>query len=272
MDIRTIAFIGAGNMSRSIISGLVKSGYDADKIIATNPSQPKLDALKQQYGIQIGNDNRAACLKAEVIVLAVKPQLMAVVCAALADLDLSNKLIITIAAGINSANYSSYLNQPVTLVRTMPNTPSMLGLGLTGLYADSNVSNSDRDFAAQLMSAVGEIVWCEAESGINQVIACAGSSPAYFFLFMEAMEQAAAKLGVNGAEARLMIQQAATGAAAMVQQNPDLPLAELRAQVTSKGGTTFEAINTFEQHNLRDTVSAAMSAAVNRAEQMEKQF
>ncbi|QIZ75723.1 pyrroline-5-carboxylate reductase [Ferrimonas lipolytica] len=272
MDNRHIAFIGAGNMSRSIISGLVKSGYDASAISAINPSQPKLDALQAEFGINIGNDNIEACRQADVIVLAVKPQLMAEVCGPIASLDLSNKLIISIAAGVSCNSLTEYLQQPIALVRTMPNTPSMLGLGLTGLYAPDNVTSSDRAFAGKLMAAVGEIVWSQQESGINQVIACAGSSPAYFFLFMEAMEQAAAGLGVAPDDARLMIQQAAVGAAQMVKQNPQLSLAELRAQVTSKGGTTAEAINTFEQHNLRSTVDAAMNAAVNRAEQMANQF
>ncbi|WP_298441852.1 pyrroline-5-carboxylate reductase [uncultured Ferrimonas sp.] len=272
MDTRKVVFIGAGNMSRSIIGGLVQSGYPASAITATNPSQPKLDALQAQFGIRIGNDNRLACQQADVIVLAVKPQLMASVCSDLATLDLSQKLIITIAAGIPASRYQDFFAQPIQLVRTMPNTPSMLGLGLTGLYADAHVEQADRQFAGSLMAAVGEIVWFEHERGINQVIACAGSSPAYFFLFMEAMEQAAAKLGVADADARLMIQQAAVGAAQMVKANPELSLAQLRAQVTSKGGTTFEAVNTLEQHNLRDSVDAAMQAAVNRAEQMADQF
>ncbi|WP_035387361.1 pyrroline-5-carboxylate reductase [Ferrimonas senticii] len=269
---RSIAFIGAGNMTRSIIAGLHQSGYPGDKIIATNPSQPKLDALAQHYGVRVGNDNVAAVASAEVVVLAVKPQLMAEVCAALAHLDLSQKLIISIAAGVSCQSLSRYLRQPITLVRTMPNTPSMLGLGLTGLYAETHVSAADRAFAGELMAAVGEIIWLTQESDINQVIACAGSSPAYFFLFMEAMQQAAGKLGLSEADSRLMIQQAAVGAAAMVKANPELSLAELRAQVTSKGGTTAAAINSFEQDDLRGSVDAAMNAAIVRAEQMATLF
>ncbi|SHI09979.1 pyrroline-5-carboxylate reductase [Ferrimonas marina] len=269
---RTVAFIGAGNMARSIISGLVASGYPAAQIIAANPSQGKLDALASEFGVQTTNDNLAACEQAEVIVLGVKPQLMAQVCAPIAELDLSGKLALSIAAGVTCDSLQSYLGSDVALVRTMPNTPSLLGLGLTGLYAPAGVSQVDRDFATELMAAVGETLWLEQEAQIDQVIACAGSSPAYFFLFMEAMEQAAEKMGVTQADARLMIQQAALGAAEMVKHNPQLSLAELRAQVTSKGGTTAKAIETFEQQGLRNSVADAMNAAVERAQQMAKEF
>ncbi len=271
-DFRRIAFIGAGNMTRSIIAGLVASGYPSQQICATNPSPAKLNALAAQYQVQISADNLASAEAAEVIVLAVKPQLMATVCAQLATLDLSQKLLISIAAGITAERLQQLLGQPVTLVRTMPNTPSMLGLGLTGLYAAPQVTADDRAFAGQLMAAVGEILWVDDESQINAVIACAGSSPAYFFLFMEAMQQAAIDMGVRSEEARLMIQQAAIGAAQMVKANPELSLAELGAQVTSKGGTTYAALQTFEQHHLRRTVHDAMQAAVARAEQMATEF
>ncbi len=269
---RRIAFIGAGNMARSIISGLVGNGYPAEKILAANPSQPKLDSLAEAFSIRTGNDNLAACDWADVIVLGVKPQLMAEVCAPIAQRDLSGKLVISIAAGVTCDTLASYLAQPVAIVRTMPNTPSLLGLGMTGLYAPGNVGTADRDFAGQLMRAVGEILWLEQEAEIDQVIACAGSSPAYFFLFMEAMQQAAQKMGVSTEDARMMIQQAAIGSAAMVKQNPQLSLEQLRLQVTSKGGATAEAIAAFEQHGLRDSVADAMEAAVRRAQEMAKLF
>ncbi|MBY5992621.1 pyrroline-5-carboxylate reductase [Ferrimonas balearica] len=271
-DIRTVAFIGAGNMSRSIIGGLIQNGYPSDRIIASNPSTGKLEALAEQFGIRTTQDNLAAVAEADVLVLAVKPQLMAEVCAPIAELDLEGKLAISIAAGVTCERMSAYLGGHASLVRTMPNTPSMLGLGMTGLYADPVVGEADRAFAGTLMGAVGEILWLEQEAGIDQVIACAGSSPAYFFLFMEAMEQGAAALGVKPEDARLMIEQAAIGAAQMVRQNPQSSLAELRAQVTSKGGTTHEAVLTLEQQGLRDAVKDAMQAAVTRAQEMAKQF
>lgn len=154
----------------------------------------------------------------------------------------------------------------------MPNTPALVSQGMSGLYAPHNVSQADKQFAADLMSAVGKVCWVEAESGINNVIAAAGSAPAYFFLFMEAMQAEAIKQGFDADTARLLVQQSALGAAEMVIANPETELSTLREQVTSKGGTTAEAIRTFNEHQLTDIVAKAMQAAVIRAEEMEKLF
>lgn len=268
----TLGFIGAGNMSHSIISGLVKGGYPASAIIASNPSNPKLEELKSKFSIRTSNDNLEAAAS-EVVILAVKPQILKQVCETLSHIDFSNKLVVSIAAGVTCDRIAQYLGQDVRVVRAMPNTPSLLGLGMTGLYAAKGCSDTDRQLAGHLMQAVGEITWVDQESGIDQVIACAGSAPAYFFLMMEAMEESAVNsLGVSREQAREMIQQTAIGAAAMVKQNPDLSLAELRNRVTSKGGTTAKAIEHFEQQGLRDTVDGAMKAAVKRAVEMAEQF
>ncbi|SDK11482.1 pyrroline-5-carboxylate reductase [Ferrimonas sediminum] len=268
----TIAFIGAGNMSRSIISGLVNGGYPADAIAASNPSRGKLDELQESFGIRTSTDNLQIA-EADVLVLAVKPQILKSVCEQLKQLDLSQTLVLSIAAGVTCDRIAEYLQQPVRVVRAMPNTPSLLGLGMTGLFGAPGILKQDKALASTLMSAVGEIVWVEEESGIDQVIACAGSAPAYFFLMMEAMEQCAVdSLGVSPQQARKMIEQTAVGAAAMVKQNPQLSLAELRARVTSKGGTTAKAIEHFEHQGLRKTVDGAMKAAVSRAQEMAKLF
>lgn len=273
MEQRRIAFIGAGNMTKSIISGLIKNGYPADLITASNPSTGKLDALKSELAINITQDNNQAVDSAEVVVLAVKPQLMQQVCAALAeDCDLNDKLFVSIAAGINTARLKEMLAGDLPVVRTMPNTPSALGLGMTGLFADSLVDEASKLFAGELMSMVGEIAWVEEESMINGVIAAAGSSPAYFFLFLEAMQNEAENQGFDHATARLLVQQAMLGAAEMVCHNPQLELSELRTQVTSKGGTTAQAINSFQEQGLEKIVATAMQAAVTRAEQMAEQF
>lgn len=273
MQQRTIAFIGAGNMSRAIISGLLASGYSPDNIIASNPSLPKLEKLNEDFGIQITQDNADAASRADVVVLAVKPQLMEQMCSALSQqTNLKGKLFISIAAGIPSARLKQMLGGDYPLVRTMPNTPSALGKGMTGLFAESDVTELDKSFAGDLMKAVGEIAWVEQESGIDAVIAAAGSSPAYFFLFLEAMEAKAKALGFDDKTARTLVQQAMLGAAEMVCHNPDLELSELRAQVTSKGGTTAKAIEYFQQQGLEDTVADAMQAAVNRAREMSDLF
>lgn len=268
-----IAFIGAGNMSRAIISGLVAGGYASDDIMASNPSKPKLDALSSDFGIRITQDNDEAVSFAEVVVLAVKPQLMAEVCEKLkANNDIRGKLFVSIAAGISVNRLQDILGGKYPLVRTMPNTPCALGKGVIGLFASSQVTPEQQLFSEQLMAQTGEVVTVESEAMIDGVIAAAGSSPAYFFLFLEAMEQKALNLGFNKQQSRMMVQQAMLGAAEMVCHNPELELSELRAQVTSKGGTTAKAIETFQQGNLESLVENAMQAAIDRANEMSKLF
>lgn len=274
MQHRSIAFIGAGNMSRSIIGGLVKNGYPANHITAANPSTGKLEALAQDFSVNTTTDNAEAAQNADVIVLAVKPQLMADMLGSLTQskVDLSNKLLVSIAAGIPIARLNEMLGGDAhNIVRTMPNTPSLLGLGLTGLFADIKVSQPDKTYAQQLMNAVGKTIWVETESGIDDIIAVAGSAPAYFFLFIEAIEQKALALGFSEQDARTIVNQVALGSAQLVNHS-DAPLAELRANVTSKGGTTAKAIEHFESKALRQTTADAMQAAIERAQEMAKLF
>ncbi|WP_330961961.1 pyrroline-5-carboxylate reductase [Photobacterium sp. 53610] len=272
MEHRSIAFIGAGNMARSIIAGLVASGYPAEQITATAPSAERREPLARDYGIHTDHDNLRAAQQADVIVLAVKPQLMETVCQPLQSIDFKDKLVISIAAGISVARLQEMLAAKVSLVRVMPNTPSLIGKGMSGMYAGADVSETDRTFSDDLMAAVGKTCWVSEESGINSVIAAAGSAPAYFFLFMEAMQNEAIRQGFDKDTARELVQQAAAGAAGMVLANPDTELSTLREQVTSKGGTTAEAIRTFNEAQLSDIVAKAMQAAVSRAQEMEKLF
>ncbi|MBV7316621.1 pyrroline-5-carboxylate reductase [Shewanella sp. NIFS-20-20] len=267
-----ICFIGAGNMTRSIVSGLIANGHDPKAIITTNPSRPKLEALAQDFGVNISSDNLASATASDVIVLSVKPQIMAQVCAELAAIDLSNKLVITIAAGITSARYQDYFQQPLALVRAMPNTPSQLGLGMTGLFATSSVNEQQAALCQALLSSIGKIMWVNKEDDLNLVIALAGSSPAYFFLFIEAMIESATQLGMDAEQARVLAQQAALGSAAMLENNPEISVSQLRQNVTSKGGTTHEAIVTFEQGGLRRLVDDAMNNAIKRAQEMAQTF
>ena len=206
--------------------------------------------------------------------LAVKPQLMAAMLEALvAELgSLAGKLLISIAAGIKVERLQEMAGGHSRIIRTMPNTPSLLGLGMTGLYAPTGIEQADRDFAEQMMQAVGKTLWVAQESGINGVIAAAGSAPAYFFLFMQGIAEEAEAMGFSPEQARLLVQQTALGAAAMVEQNPELSLQALREQVTSKGGTTAEAVKTFQEQGLKPLTSRAMQAAVTRAAEMETLF
>ncbi|GIU33948.1 pyrroline-5-carboxylate reductase [Shewanella schlegeliana] len=272
MTQKKVCFIGAGNMTRSIVSGLVKSGYAPELIEATNPSQPKLDAMQADFGIKVSNSNLDAAQTADVIVLGVKPHLMQLVGEELSGLDLADKLIITIAAGVTAKRYGDYFKQEIKLIRTMPNTPTQIGVGLTGLYAGEEISTEQKTIAETLMATGGEVVWVDKEDDLNQVIALAGSSPAYFFLFLESMVESAVKGGMPEVAAREMAQQAALGAALMAKQNPDVSLAQLRANVTSKGGTTAQAVETFEKGNLRGLVDSAMGNCIARAEEMAKQY
>lgn len=267
---KKIAFIGAGNMARAIIIGLVNSGVAAKNIIVANPSPEKRVLLSNEFGVQQTSDNIAAAKFADIIVLSVKPHFIGDVCQQLSNaLDISNKLFVSVAAGTTIAQIQQALNSPVALVRVMPNTPAQLGLGMSGLFASKEVSNEQKAASDKLMSAVGKIIWLETEDKINDIIAVAGSAPAYFFLFMEAMEKQAQILGFNAEESRMLVQQTALGAAQMVEHNSSA-ISTLRENVTSKGGTTFAALEQFRKDGLEKTVSNAMNAAITRAEEMAK--
>lgn len=272
MEHRNIAFIGAGNMAHAIIAGLVSGGYPAKQITVSSPSAIRRDPLKQQFGIHSTDNNIKAVQDADVIVLAVKPQMMAEVCQPLQSLDFSKKLVLTIAAGIPAARYNDYLATHLHLIRIMPNTPALVGKGLSGMFAQSTVSAQDKQFADELMKSVGSTVWVEQESAINDIIAVAGSAPAYFFLFMESMQKEAERLGFSPQVARAIVQQAASGSTALAEKQSTLAFSTLREQVTSKGGTTAAALTQFYEGKLPENVASAMQAAIKRAQEMEKQF
>lgn len=273
MQQRKIAFIGAGNMAQAIIAGLTDKGYPARNISVCAPSNTRRDALADKYGVISSADNVQSAKEADVIVMAVKPQMMASVCEPLRQqVDFTGKLVLSIAAGVSVSRFEALLGDALNIVRIMPNTPSLVGKGMSGLYASAAVSDADRQFTAGLMESVGKVCWVENERDINVVIAAAGSAPAYFFLFMEAIQQEAIRLGIDAETARLLVQQSASGAAALVEASPDTPLSTLRENVTSKGGTTAEALRVFNERQLTQTVAEAMQAAVSRAQEMEKQF
>ena len=265
MNENTVAFIGAGNMARSVIAALIKQGYPAANIIASNRNPEKLAALASEFAIQTTEDNVKAAQLADVIVLAVKPQFMAEVCQSMlaGAPEIHEKLFVTVAAGLPVSRYREWLGD-IRIVRAMPNTPAQIGLGITGLYP-SQCSNYEKSFVDQLFRGCGRNVWLEQEAQINHITAISGSAPAYFFYFMQAMQQQAEALGFATEEAKAMVAQTALGAATLAAQS-DFSFADLRAQVTSKGGTTHEAIETFRARELEQTVAAAMQAAIARAE------
>ena len=265
-----IAFIGAGNMNSAIILGLINNGYEPKNIMVSNPSPEKRIALSEQFGILQTEDNIIAAEFADVIVLGVKPHLIEQVCAQIASqVTIDNKCFISVAAGTTMAQIQAALGKNKAVIRSMPNTPSQLGLGVSGAFASPQVTDEQRAFADQLMKATGIVKWLENEAEIDHIIAVSGSGPAYFFLFMEAMQAEAERLGFSQKEARELVQQTALGAANMVAEN-DISIAQLRENVTSKGGTTQAALNTFTEGGLPKLVSNAMQSAIARAKEMAK--
>ncbi|MBR9904415.1 MAG: pyrroline-5-carboxylate reductase [Gammaproteobacteria bacterium] len=267
-----ITFIGAGNMASAIIGGLIDSGVEPSTITATAPNDCELAAIKQRLGINTDTDNNAAVSESDVVVLAVKPQIMRGVCEALRDsVQRQQPLVISIAAGLDADTIDQWLGGQNAMVRCMPNTPSLVGYGASGLYANAKVSDAQRNVATQLMEAVGIVEWVEKEALLDAVTAVSGSAPAYFFLMFEAMEEAAVKLGLPAATARRLAIQTALGAATMAQQSDKDP-ATLKQNVMSPGGTTERAIQHMEEAQLRTTIADAMQACADRAQAMAKEL
>jgi pyrroline-5-carboxylate reductase len=261
----TIAFIGAGNMAGSLIRGLVADGYDAGQIVAADTNAAQLSALRGQTGVRTAGDNAAAVAASEVVVLAVKPQVLQTVARQIAGVVQARRpLVISIAAGIRERSLQAWLGGGVPLVRTMPNTPAMIGAGATVLHASPEVTPEQQDTAESILRAVGLTRWVEDEDLMDAVTALSGSGPAYLFLVMEAMEQAAVELGLPGETARLLTLQTALGAARMAMESQDDP-ATLRQRVTSPGGTTERALAVFEEKGLRATFAVALKAARDRS-------
>lgn len=270
MDNIKITFIGAGNMAASLIGGLCKQGVQASQISASDPNAAQLKALHAQHAIKTYIDNGAAVDNADIIVLAVKPQNMRQVCEQLAPFLNEQQLIISIAAGITSHSLSQWL-EVKSIVRCMPNTPSLIQQGVSGLYATEQVSTVQREQAQQLLSAVGLVVWLDDEQLIDAVTAVSGSGPAYFFLLIEAMTAAGVKLGLPTETAALLAKHTAQGASTMACQS-SLDAAQLRQQVTSPNGTTEAAIQTFQAGGFAELVDNAVRSAATRSKQLAKQL
>jgi pyrroline-5-carboxylate reductase len=265
----TLAFIGGGNMASSLIGGLIADGWPAAQMIVAEPDIERAQALSGQFGVRLCAHNREAAAQANVIILAVKPQVLADVAQELApEIQRTRPLVVSIAAGVQVKDLHRWLGGgELAIVRTMPNTPALLRTGATALYANSHTHAAQRDLAETLLRAVGVTVWVKEETALDSVTALSGGGPAYFFLLMEALQHAGEQLGLDAATARLLTLQTALGAAKMAIESHDSP-ATLRARVTSPGGTTERAIATFESHGLRETVAAALQAASARSHEL----
>lgn len=271
MNSGTIAFIGAGNMARAIIGGLIADGTDPASIHVADPNASQRDAAAR-LGVTLAEDNHAAVAAADTVVLAVKPQVLKDVARDLRGTIQDNQpLVISVAAGIRSADLDSWLGGNVAIVRSMPNTPALVQSGATGLYAGAQVSQTRRDRAESILRAVGLTVWLDDEQQIDAVTALSGSGPAYFFYFVEALETAGEKLGLDRTTTRLLAVQTAFGAAKMMLESNEEP-ATLRERVTSPGGTTERALATLREGDLEALIEKALRAARDRSVELAEQL
>ncbi|WP_213941700.1 pyrroline-5-carboxylate reductase [Pseudomonas sp. dw_612] len=265
-----IAFIGAGNMAASLIGGLRAKGLEAAHIRASAPSAETRARVNAEYGIEVFADNADAIQDADVVVLGVKPQAMKAVCEAIRPSLKPNQLVVSIAAGITTTSLNNWLGaRPI--VRCMPNTPSLLRQGVSGLFATAQVSAEQRQQAEALLSAVGIALWLGEEQQLDAVTAVSGSGPAYFFLLIEAMSAAGVKLGLPADIAAQLTLQTALGAAHMAAAS-DVDAAELRRRVTSPAGTTEAAIKSFQAGGFEALVEKALGAAAHRSAEMAEQL
>ena len=263
-----LAFIGGGNMARSLIGGLVRRGAAPARIAVAEPNAELRQALAADYGVAVHADGASAAADAEVVVLAVKPQVMRLVCEALRPVvQQSRPLLISIAAGIRMDQLDTWCGGVVAVVRSMPNTPALIGAGASGLCANARVTAEQRRSAEAVLGAAGLTVWIEAEEQMDIVTALSGSGPAYFFLLVEALEDAAVDQGLPRESARQLAIQTALGAGRMLAEDGEAP-AKLRERVTSPGGTTQAAIEHFLTRGLRGIVADAVAAATQRGREL----
>lgn len=265
-----IAFIGGGNMSSSLVGGLVAGGADPGCIVVSEPDPDRRSLIGERFGVRVTDDNRAAAEGARGIVLAVKPQVARDVAWSLAPAS-GETLFLSVIAGIRIDDLRRWLGSESTVARAMPNTPALLRCGVSGLYADASVDEESRDLAEKIMRAVGAVVWVNEESLLDPVTALSGSGPAYFFLLMEAMAEAGADMGLSPEDARLLTLETALGAARMALES-ESDLRSLRRRVTSPGGTTAAALEVLQSAEMPAAVRRAVEAARDRARDLADEF
>ena len=263
----SILFIGGGNMASCIIGGMISNGFSADDIMVSGSGEESRQRLEKTYGIKTMADNQAAARQADLIVLAVKPQIMRTVATDLA-LSLDHMpAIVSVAAGIPLSALENWLGNSLAIVRAMPNTPAKVLSGATGLFANPQVDVEQKTIVEKIFGAIGYACWVDTEAQIDAVIAVSGSGPAYFFRIMEIMQKIGQELGLPEQIARDLSINTVLGAARMATES-GTSATQLREQVTSPGGTTQAALQSFEQQNLEDVFRKAMNSALDRAEVM----
>lgn len=260
-----IAFIGGGNMASAIIGGMIASGWEPTRIMVIDPNADQRDRLESDHNVHT-TDDVADATAADIVVLAVKPQVIPAVAEQMRA-DLSGKLILSIAAGVTTATLEGLFG-PVAVARTMPNTPALLGLGATGLYVNDHATEAQRKAAAEIIEAFGICVTVEREDLLDAVTAVSGSGPAYYFLMIEEMIRAGTALGLPPEDAKALTLQTALGAANMATKG-DAP-EDLRARVTSPNGTTHAAIVSMQENGFGAVIAKAMTACRDRAVELGK--
>lgn len=265
-----ITFVGGGNMAAALIGGLAGKLTAANNIHVIDINTDALAKLQQQFGVTTAAQIDAAVAASDVIVLAVKPQQMKDVVAQLLP-HVNAQLMLSIAAGIRAVDLSRWLGGHNAIVRTMPNTPALIGKGITGMVASAGVSKDQRAAADAIMSAVGQTVWLDDEKLIDSVTAVSGSGPAYVFYFIEAMQQAALEMGLTAEQGNALAISTFVGATQLAAQSTD-SISVLRERVTSKGGTTYAALTSMEESGVKQSIIKAMKAAAARGQALGEQF
>ena len=266
-----IGFIGAGNMAYALIKGLVNNGYGAENIKVSDLDESLLSSRNVELGIETFTDNSSLVVACDVVVLAVKPQVMSSVCKGLNKAIKPSHLFVSIAAGIRASDICRWLGDDYALVRTMPNTPALVQQGATGLFANDLVTESHKAIVVSVLSAIGDCFWVNEEKLIDAITAISGSGPAYFFLMMQSMTQAGIALGLDQETASALSVKTALGASVMAANSAENPK-QLRANVTSPNGTTQAAIESFQDQNFEGIVANATRAAFDRAHELSIQL
>ena len=269
---KRIAFVGGGNMATCLVGGLIARGTMAASIVVADPVDAQRERLERRFGVQTDASGATAVQEADVVVLAVKPQQMAEAARAIAPtVAVRRPLVISIAAGIRLADLERWLGAGVPLVRTMPNLPALIDAGVTALFAPPGVDAESRQDAETILGTCGKTVWIEREDLMDAVTAVSGTGPAYFFLLMEMMQSVAVELGLDPATARTLCIETAQGAGRLAAAS-DFEPAQLRLQVTSKGGTTAAAMEVLEGAGVRDIFARAIAAASRRSRELAQEY
>ncbi|MBM6552023.1 pyrroline-5-carboxylate reductase [Marinomonas ostreistagni] len=266
-----IAFVGVGNMASAIIGGLRASGYAGESIVGSSINVAEHEALEQRFGITMYQDNKDAVAQADVVFLCVKPNLLGEVVSEFAEVVRDDQLFISVAAGIELKALERWLAKPVAVVRAMPNTPALVGAGMSGLIANQHTTSEQQQWVSEAFDSFGSHAWVDNEEQMHTVTALSGSAPAYFFRILEVMIEAGQAQGLDEQTSRKLATQAMKGAAAMATTLED-DIAQLRRNITSPNGTTQAALETLEEQGIEGIINAALTSCAERSKQLGKEF